>query len=145
MPRTLRIKTNDPHESWYLRPTIKFSFGDHPAWEGDRKVNTEYYAFTLSKSEDLKPAEFSWEWDPTGHDEAHVHVGRKDKDRHGLGKLHIPTARVTFEQVVKFALHDLGGLPHRSMGNTDEERMEVALAILNDAIRRVQKFGTGRR
>lgn len=144
-PSTLRIRTVDPEVSIYIRSTISFTFGEHPDYKGERKVFTEHYAHTVSLDPSTKPELWSWQWHPEGHEDAHIHVnGHGDGVGH-LHRLHLPTGRITWEQVVRFIMTDLNGLPSRALGSTDEERMAKALALLGESNRRVQTFGRGRR
>ena len=69
---------------------------------GERKVSTQHYArHTVGgRGDGLKPQLYSWEWRslPT-HIPPSADLRRSDPQFHGLGKLHIPTGRVFYEDV----------------------------------------------
>lgn len=128
-PDVIRLKTNSG--SLYLRATQSFCYGVHPQFEGERKVLTEDYVYTLSADEALQQELYSWQWHPGAWPEPHVHVGRRNPSLGDLGKLHIPTGRVAFEQVLKFAIGDHGVLPARG---------DDAIDILDESLRRFQLY-----
>ena len=99
----------------YLRSTLEIDYGDHPDFDGERKVNTFSYAHTVGRSDSLKPQFYSWEWAAVEPMYPHVHVRMKDPDYHGLGKLHIPTGRVFFEEILLFPLAEHQVAPQRTI------------------------------
>ena len=111
----------------YLRSTLEIDYGDHPDFDGERKVNTFSYAHTVGRSDSLKPHFYSWEWAAVEPMYPHVHVRMKDPDYHGLGKLHIPTGRVFFEEILLFPLAEHQVAPQR-----DDSK-----AVLEESLRRV--------
>lgn len=71
------------------------------------RVRTQGYMYTLSESERLETEILSWHWHPPARSRPHVHVGETQ-----LG--HIPTGRVTFESVVRYAIVELDAVPARN-------------------------------
>lgn len=139
VPDVLPLKTSAPSDKvstdrLYLRATQRFTYGDHPMYAGDRKVFTEEYIYTLANDEDLADELYSWQWHPAAFPEPHVHVMRGQSGAAGLGKLHIPTGRVAFEQVLKFAILDHGVVPAMDR--------DQAIAVLDESLRRFQAFRT---
>jgi hypothetical protein len=120
-PETIRLRAVDC--SVYLRATQRFEFADSERYEGERKVVTAQYVYTLAEDEDLAQELFSWQWHPGDWSHPHLHV-RTDH------KLHIPTGRVAFEQVLLVAITDYGVEPAK----TD------APEILAETLRRFRLF-----
>jgi hypothetical protein len=116
----------------YLRATQRFTYADGRPKE--HKVSTQEYACTVWENADLSRQVASWEWQPEGgtRPDPHAHVKRGCPEHHGLGKLHIPTGRVAYEQVLYFLMTDLGAVP------VAEERTKD----LDDSLRRFRKFKT---
>ncbi len=133
VPAIISLKKCTSHDRLYLRATQRFSLGAHPRYEGERKVVTQDYAYTLSDSADQRPEMYSWQWT---HEVAppHVHIGRGNPSLGSLGKLHIPTGRVAFEQILKFAIeeHDV---------QTAIDRAD-AIRDLDECLRRFVTFRT---
>lgn len=88
---------------------MQFTYEDHPKFDGERKVGTHGYAHTLAESAELKPQLYSWEWAAAEPVYPHLHLRRSDRAFKGIGKLHIPTGRVFFEDVLLFLIseHDV--------------------------------------
>jgi hypothetical protein len=93
----------------YLRSSIEGECTDDPNHDGERKVTTHRYAHTVGETADLSRQLFSWEWVSTEPTYPHLHLKRSDPLFKGLGKLHIPTGRAFFEDVVRFLIqgHDV--------------------------------------
>lgn len=111
VPPILRLRTSD--SSLYLRSTIQFTCEDDDLHPGERKVSTHHYAHTLGPSETFDTQLYSWEWAAADPTYPHVHLRRSDPEFHGLGKLHIPTGRVFFEDVARFLIEEHGVQPAR--------------------------------
>jgi hypothetical protein len=109
----------------FLRATQSFRYEDDERYEGDRKVGTAQYVYTLAEDEDLTQELFSWQWHPGEWAAPHLHV-RMDR------KLHIPTGRVAFEEVLLFAITDYG----IATAKPD------AAAILTDILSRFRRYRT---
>lgn len=92
--------------------TINFHLAKQPELE-NWKVQTDAYRYRLvvDASESLL-----FHWHPEGRssfDRPHLHVGNRELAKHALlsGKAHVPTARVSLEEVVNFLIQDLGVPP----------------------------------
>jgi hypothetical protein len=116
----------------YLRSIIRFSYGEHPKFTGERKVFTHEYAHTVGADQSLKPQLYSWEWNTAEPTYPHVHVRRSDPQHKGLGKLHIPTGRVFFEDVLLFLIKE-----HDVEPQGDNWRMK-----LSDSLHRVSTYAS---
>lgn len=107
IPSALRLRRGDGEV--YLRSTLSFSYEDDSRYAGERKVTTRDYAHTVSETMDGGEL-FSWQWHPSTAnriDFPHLHVYRGVRESEGLGKLHIPTGRVAFEQVLLFLIDEM--------------------------------------
>ena len=115
----------------YLRSTIRFQYvADDRFTRGERKVSTDLYAHTVGTSDSLKPQLYSWEWSTA--QAPHLHVRRGDPDYGGLGKLHLPTGRVFFEDVLRFLVTEHGVPPARDDWQD----------VLGEGLRKVSMFAT---
>lgn len=88
----------------YLAATL--SYGFHVV-ERDHRVNTKKYIYTVSESADLATELFAWHWHPPDRSETHLHVA-------GYKKLHVPTGRVSFEQIAHFLISDMNVAPRKT-------------------------------
>jgi hypothetical protein len=100
-------------------PTQLFKIIPDERYEGEYKAQTLAYIYTVhieaGSSED---AEFvAWHWHPPttpGRTEPHPHVHAEHRlSGLSMSRLHIPTGRVSFEQVVRFLVDDLEVVPPR--------------------------------
>jgi len=116
VPDWLSLETpGGPEEQVYLRATQVYEYIDHAERSGERKVATRDYAYTLADGEERRNEIFSWQWHPTtGKEDPHLHAHR---GRSGtLGKLHLPTGRIAFEDVLLFLVDDWGLTPCQDDG-----------------------------
>ncbi|HEY3669499.1 MAG TPA: hypothetical protein VGN51_01070 [Acidimicrobiia bacterium] len=130
MPETISLESGDGRRI-YLRATQGFTFGDNERVAKERKVNTLQYAYTLSEDADLAAELFSWQWHPPAWPEPHMHIGRGHPEHGVLSKLHVPTGRVAFEQVLRFAITEYDV-------QTAKPRDE-ALGVLDDVLTRFHR------
>lgn len=105
-PPIVPLKTRESRI--YIRSSIQFEYIDHPNFRGERKASTHQYAHTVGESETLKPQLYSWEWASVEPTYPHLHLRRSDPAFAGLGKLHIPTGRVFYEDVLRFLIQEHG-------------------------------------
>lgn len=131
VPPIVGLKRCTSQNRLYLRATQRFSLNDHPKYPGERKVVTHDYAYTLSDDEDQQPELYSWQW-TQGVADPHVHVGRGHPSFGSLGKRHIPTGRVAFEQILKFAIQE-----HDVQTAIDRQQ---AIESLDECLRRFVTF-----
>lgn len=129
-PVTVPMRTTDGGRI-YLRSIIRFTYGAHPRFAGERKVFTHEYAHTIGIETSLKPQLYSWEWNTAEPTYPHVHIRRSDPEHKGLGKLHIPTGRVFLEHVLIFLIKEHAVQPQD--GWQDK---------LSDSLRRVSTYAS---
>lgn len=84
------------------------------------RVRTDGYAYRANLDPDPKGYLLAWHWHPDSRPDPHVHVGAA-----GLRGLHVPTGRVSFEEVLRFFITEMGLRPARSdweavLGETEE-------------------------
>lgn len=126
----LRRRASDP---LYLTATQTFHFDDDERFAGERKVFTDAYAYTLSDDSAMGSELFAWHWHPdAGREDPHLHVGRRHATHGELGKLHIPSGRIAFEEVLLFAIDELGVEPRPSV--------DGAKAVLAETLHSFRKF-----
>lgn len=116
----------------YLRSTLQFHYEDHPEFPKERKVATDEYAYTLSRDDLMKDEIVSWHWQPGSRADPHLHVGPAPggpPKRH-----HIPSGRIAFEQVLRYAIDDCGVRPALKKAE--------ALAQLDECLRRFSAYRT---
>jgi hypothetical protein len=113
-----------------LRATQRIRYLDDQRYPGERKVQTADYGYTLRDADQQEIV--SWQWHPSvgDYEMPHVHAGR------GLpgdfGRLHIPTGRVAFEDVLLFLIKDFAVQPAKVDG---EE-------LIRESLRRFRSFST---
>lgn len=93
-----RIYLEFAHRYLIIRPT-----GSRKEW----RVSSAEYAYELRDEQERLIV--GWHWHPRGRSPAtwpHIHVPRSSE--YNLGKLHPPTARVSVEAVIRFAIRELG-------------------------------------
>jgi len=129
-PPVVPLKTNN--DRIYLRSTVQFTYVDNPRYPGERKAATHQYAHTVGESDTLRPQLYSWEWAATEPTYPHLHLRRSDPAFEGLGKLHIPTGRVFYEDVLRFLIQEHGVEPVRD--DWDD--------VLKDSFSRVSTYAT---
>lgn len=106
----LRLRTHSGNTLW-LRASQRFAMIEHPEFEGEWKSSTRAYVYELG-IENGSDGLIGWHWHPIttpDRPEPHTHIRIEHGD---LGvnfpRLHIPGGRVAFEEVVRFAIVDLG-------------------------------------
>ena len=125
------LKLRRADRSWlYLKATQNFHVAPDPTpgRDGEFKVFTDYYAYTASESPDLETELLAWHWHPDAHPVTHLHVGGDAR----FAKMHIPTGRVLFEDVLRFLITDLGVVPKKQ--DWDD--------ITGDVVKRVKAYWT---
>lgn len=119
----------------YLKATQTFHYADHPDYPGERKVVTDEYAYTLSEDAELRSELLAWHWQPArGHPDPHLHIGYPHPTEVRATKWHVPGGRVAFEQVLVFAIEELGAQP---VGDRP-----VALEALESTLSRFRRYAT---
>lgn len=106
-PDAIRLAT-DGDVPVYLRAAQSFTYENDRRWRGEWKVKTLGYAYTVGLGPNDGDQLVAWHWHPDVLEACHLHVYHEDQDLGPLRKLHMPTARVSFEQIIRFTINDLG-------------------------------------
>lgn len=101
------------HTAFYLSATAEFIFerDQRPGHEGGTKARVTKYIYVLQADQDPASELVSWHWHPDDAPERpdpHVHVRSDHEDLPGLRDMHLPSGRVLFEDVLLYAIKDLG-------------------------------------
>ena len=113
VPPVVGLSRGSEAAALYLRATQEFHYDDHPDFPGERKVVIDAYAYTLSESAELTAELLAWHWQPEDGQGPHMHIGRAHPRLGELGRFHVPSGRVALEEVLRFAVDDLGVIPAR--------------------------------
>jgi hypothetical protein len=97
------------------------------------KVRVTKYLFSLRAGREDADELFAWHWNSGDWPEPHVHVIAEQSELPDLGRLHIPTNRVFFEDVLLFAINELGATCRQG-----------AVPQLEESRRRTRKFASWR-
>jgi hypothetical protein len=113
-PHSLRLSENPvrlPCESGdpiYLGASHRFEFQKSGRFAGDWRIHSLQYIYTLGVGPTFNDAFAGWHWHPDVRRECHMHIYADHPEIGGLGEMHLPTRRVSFEQIIRFAIVDLG-------------------------------------
>jgi hypothetical protein len=115
-PRVIRLRRASGPDL-FLEPSQLFTIVDDVRYPGEYKASTLAYVYSVRLTEAPDDEVLAWHWHPlTTPDRPapHMHV-TADIRQLGtkLSKLHIPSGRVAFEEVVRFLIADLGVTPSR--------------------------------
>jgi hypothetical protein len=98
----------------FLKATQRFHYARRVGHPKEWKVVTDAYAYTVSETRDLSREIWAWHWHPSlEHPNPHLHIGRGDPDLGTLAKLHVPTGRVSLEEILLFLVEDCDVKPMR--------------------------------
>lgn len=97
----------------YLSAAQHFHFERDPRYAREWKVKTDSYAYHVRVSEDPEGELFAWHWHPGVREGCHLHIGARQRSR-ALQKLHVPTGRLSFEEVLRFLIDELEVVPTRT-------------------------------
>ena len=119
-PRTIRLRRTDGGPDLQLEAQQVFKLIPDPRFPGEFKASTLAYVYSVQFREpppDANREVIAWHWHPlTTPDRPapHLHVNA-DSPTLGatLSKLHVPSGRVAFEEVVRFLVTDLAVIPER--------------------------------
>lgn len=93
----------------YLWAAQRFAYEKSGRFVGEWKVRTLQYMYTVGAGPNqATDAICAWHWHPEVRDDCHLHIYQEDGILGPLNRLHVPTSRVSFEQVLTFAILDLG-------------------------------------
>jgi hypothetical protein len=72
------------------------------------------YVYSVLMSDTEAGQLFAWHWHPGAHrPDCHIHVGARQGESRALYRLHIPSWRVAFEEVLRFLLEEFDVEPAR--------------------------------
>lgn len=93
----------------YLWAAQRFRYEKSRRFLGEWKVQTMQYIYTVGGGPNQDTDAFAaWHWHPAVREECHLHVYHDDELIGPLRKMHLPTTRVSFEQILGFLIADLG-------------------------------------
>jgi hypothetical protein len=101
-----KIRLNQ--EPTYLTASQNFHFGPDPDFAKEWKVKTDGYAYHVFTTEDEAGQLFGWHWHPQFGHSCHVHIGPRQGKSRALYRLHVPSGRAAFEEVLRFLIEDVG-------------------------------------
>jgi len=90
----------------YLSATQNFHFEPDPDFEGEWKVKTDAYAYHVLMNEEEDGQLIAWHWHPEMRPGCHVHVGARQGTTRALYRFHLPTGRVSIEEVFRFLIEE---------------------------------------
>jgi len=112
-PHALRLSENpvrlprDGGDPIYLAASHRFEFERSGRFPSEWRVHNLQYIYSIGVGPKLDDAFVAWHWHPDVRTECHVHVFAEHPDMPGLPEMHLPSRRVSFEQIVRFAITDL--------------------------------------
>jgi hypothetical protein len=113
----VRLKCGDDRELQFSA-SQRFVLIPDERYEGEWKSRTLDYIYGVSMpGEDGDLELFRWDWHPMttpAREQPHLHVrGSEPELSIPVERLHVPTGRVAFEEVVRFIILELGADPNR--------------------------------
>lgn len=103
-----------------LKISIGYRITPMPVSESEYHLTISYYAYSISAINGREIVVFHWHPGGVGIDWPHLHVGSLlvDSSQHDIGRrfsrLHLPTSRVSIEQVVRALITQFDVTPIRS-------------------------------
>lgn len=97
----------------YLGSSQLYSIVADSRFEGEFKVSTRSYVYSLTPDAEQRSKLLAWHWHPQTRPDPHIHVHASHERIGALGGLHLPTARVSFESVIRFLIADWAVPPVR--------------------------------
>jgi hypothetical protein len=98
------------------------------------KAHATGYAYSIATVPNPDDALLEWHWHRPDLGYTHAHVNIRSEILGNVGKLHLPTSRVFFEQIVAFLIAGLGVEPVDASWRT----------VINDVSERVASAATWR-
>lgn len=131
-PERMRLRCED--ETYvFLAAAQGFHFEADPDFEGEWKVKTDEYAYSVFTSDEESGQLFAWHWHPAAYRaDCHIHVGARQGEERALYRYHVPSGRVAFEEVLRFLLEEF----HVESARDDSEE------ILTNSQTRFEAFRT---
>ena len=99
--------------SLFLFATQTFHFERRESLRTDWKCATDQYIYNVRSEPDVNPDSqlIEWHWHPEVRAECHAHVNGTLPGGFHLGGTHLPTGRVSFEQVLIYLIDELEVAP----------------------------------
>lgn len=79
--------------------------------KGEWKVSTTEYIYNVSETADTRDYMIAWHWHPNQRQECHVHAHAQLSNGIKLDGMHLPSARISFEEVLRFLVEEFGVEP----------------------------------
>lgn len=133
-PADLPVTLSSPHGTVYFGVSqyFRYEIDTNEGREGDWKVKTLGYTYTLASDAELKSDYIAWHWHPQSRPDTHMHIRGERFGLAEFGKAHLPSGRIAFESVIRMAIVDL------DVATTRTDWPEV----LDECEGRFQKFKT---
>jgi hypothetical protein len=118
-PKSIELLT-DSGAPIYLTAAQNFEILSRPILGGLRlggfKAHATGYAYSVGTVPNPDDALLEWHWHPPDLGYTHAHVNVRSEILGNVGRLHLPTSRVFFEQIVSFLIVGLGVEPLDAIG-----------------------------
>jgi hypothetical protein len=76
------------------------------------RMSTQQYIYNVAEGSDTRTYLFAWHWHPAlGRSECHLHARAELSNGTRLDKKHIPTARISLEEVLRFLISECDVVP----------------------------------
>jgi len=104
-----RLRSNPP---FFLSVSIQYKVTEAEGDRGPWKVSTAAYFYEIQEKERCEL--LSYHWHPNvGRSYPHLHIGAGSGVTQILAKVHVPTRRISLEEVLRFAIVELKVRPLR--------------------------------
>ncbi|HZV49263.1 MAG TPA: hypothetical protein VFD49_05800 [Candidatus Dormibacteraeota bacterium] len=114
------IRLRAPSGELYLTATQEFT---HRKEDGEWRCPTLAYIYSVFLDRELSREWLAWHWHPRVRPGPHLHVHARNDTPLEMHKLHLPTGRIAFEEVVRFLIQDVGVEPQAADW---EERLKTS-------------------
>jgi hypothetical protein len=111
----LPLRRGNDRPPLYLSASQEFTYYREEG--GEWRIRTLAYNYGIVLTEDLAGELFLWHWHPATRPGPHLHSVTEHPEEGPVRKLHLPTDRVSFEQVARFLIEELGVEPNREDWN----------------------------
>lgn len=88
------------------------------------RVRTHAYAYWVHTLPQERYGLLNWHWHPPERARPHFHLSAQIRDFGDIRDFHIPSGRVSFEEVVRFLIEDLRVRPQRDDWSAVLDRVE---------------------
>lgn len=108
----LARRTNPPV---FFAAVQHFRIIEDDRFEGEWRVRTDSYAYTASFSPEIWRQFFiGWHWHPQRRPGPHMHVNARNRLAGDLHTHHVPSGRVSFEEVVRYLIEEVRVRPRQA-------------------------------